>query len=222
MRDPLLIDLVALLAPIAGDSPVGPNLNSSPLFDNINDLRTTDDPGGVVDESIGKLREGQARVADWPKVIALCTKTLATKSKNLSLVAYLAEGLAREHGLQGVHDGILLLTGATERYWPKIYPQIVENGSVANSAGRSGKVNLDQESTGTIPRATLRGRNHPTVCPLVLAVFAQLPGSGRNNGRARPLRGPCHNLALGPAFRAHSKSTASPRTPASQSVLARG
>jgi hypothetical protein len=55
-------------------------------------------------------------------------------------------------------------------------------GSVANSTGRSGKVNLDQEPTGTIPRATLRGWNHLTVCSLVLAVFAQLPGSGGNNG----------------------------------------
>ncbi len=81
---------------------------------------------------------------------------------------------------------------------------------------------LDKETTGALPGATLRGRNHPTVCPLVLAVFAQLPGFGRNNVGARPLSGPCHDLALGPAFRAHSESTASPGTSASQSFLACG
>jgi hypothetical protein len=96
-----------------------------------------------------------------------------------------------------------------------IYPidKIDDVGSVANSAGRSGKVNFDQEPTGTILRATLRGRNHPTVCPPVLAVFPQLPGFGGNNCGARPLSGPCHYLALGPAFRAHSESTTPPRTP---------
>src|ERR1700722_9252850 len=95
-------------------------------------------------------------------------------------------------------------------------------GSVANSVGQSGKVNLDQTPTGAIPRATLRGRNHLTVCALVLAVFPQLPGFEGNNGGARPLRRPCHDLALGPAFRADSESAAPPRTPASQSFLARG
>jgi transposase, IS6 family len=48
----------------------------------------------------------------------------------------------------------------------------------------------------------------------VLAVFPQLPGFGGNDNGARPLGGPCHDLALGPAFRAHSESTAPSRTPA--------
>lgn len=127
MSEPVLIDLEALLAPIEGDSPAGPNLTRSPLFDKINELRTTDDPGGAVDESVGRLREGQARVADWPKAIALCKETLAGKSKDLTLVAWLSEGLARQHGLQGVLDGILLLKAANERLWPDLHPQIVDN-----------------------------------------------------------------------------------------------
>ena len=123
----VLLDLEALLAPIAGDSAVGPDLHHAPLFDKINELRTTDDPGGAVDESVGRLREGQARVADWGKVITQCKDALATKTKDLTLVTYLSEALAREHGLQGVHDSIALLKGVHERYWPEVHPQIVEN-----------------------------------------------------------------------------------------------
>src|ERR1041385_6937615 len=48
-----LLDLEALLAPIPGDSPTGTNLYGSPLFDKVNELRTTDDPEGMV----GTLRE---------------------------------------------------------------------------------------------------------------------------------------------------------------------
>jgi hypothetical protein len=95
-------------------------------------------------------------------------------------------------------------------------------GSVANSESRSGKVNLDPKTTRAIPRATLRGRNHPTVCPLVLAIFTQLPGFGGNNSGTRPLRGPCHDLALGPAFRTHSESAAPPPTSATESFLEGG
>ena len=127
MPEAVLVDLGALLAPIVGDSAVGPDLHHSPLFDKINELRTTDDPGGAVAESVGRLREGQARVADWGKVISQCKDALATKTKDLTLVAYLAEALAREHGLQGVHDGLLLLKGMHETYWPEVHPQIVEN-----------------------------------------------------------------------------------------------
>jgi hypothetical protein len=35
---------------------------------------------------------------------------------------------------------------------PELGDQCSPNGSVANSAGRSGKVNLDHETTGAIPR----------------------------------------------------------------------
>ncbi len=97
-----------------------------------------------------------------------------------------------------------------------------EPALLQTAQGRSGKVNFDQETTGTIPRAALRGRDHHTMCPLVLAVFPQLPGFGGNVNGARPLRRPCHDLALGPVFYAHSESTASPRTSASQSFLACG
>lgn len=128
MANVTLIDVEALLAPIANaESPAGADLNRSPLYDKINELRTTDDPGGAVDESVGRLREGQARVADFAKVITLCKETLATKTKDLTLVAYLTEALARKHGLPGIHDGIALLKGIHERYWAEMHPRVEGN-----------------------------------------------------------------------------------------------
>jgi type VI secretion system protein ImpA len=127
VADTVLLDLEALLAPIAGDSPVGQNLNHSQLYDKINELRTTDDPGGAVNEAVGRLREGQARVADWPKVISVCVDTLANKTKDLTMVVYLSEALVREHGLPAIHESIELLIGVQDRYWPDFYPQIVDN-----------------------------------------------------------------------------------------------
>ena len=69
-------------------------------------------------------------------------------------------------------------------------------------------------TTGTIQGTTFRSRNNPFVCPLVSPIRPQFPKSRRDDGGEEPVGGPCHNLALGQAFRAHSKSTASPRTPA--------
>ena len=64
---------------------------------------------------------------------------------------------------------------------------------------------------------SFRGRHFEDViiilCVRVVpAVFAELPRSERDDGRARTCRGPRHHLALGPALRSPPESAASPRT----------
>ena len=75
--------------------------------------------------------------------------------------------------------------------------------------GRSGSVKREPKPHGAVPRATLRGRDHHLVCSVVFALLAQLPRPGRNDDGTRPVGGPRHHMALGPALCAHFESAAS-------------
>jgi IS6 family transposase len=55
----------------------------------------------------------------------------------------------------------------------------------------------EAEQTGPLPWTPLRTRNHPHLCPLVLAVFAEPAGCRRVDGRALPHRRSHHGVALG-------------------------
>src|SRR5215469_12697424 len=58
------------------------------------------------------------------------------------------------------------------------------------------------EPAGTVQGTAFRSRDHCPMRPLVLAVWAQLPGPGGDDGGAQSPRRPCHYLALGAALRA--------------------
>lgn len=122
-----LLDVQALLAPVPGDARAGTDHQRTPLFDKINELRLNEDQGGAVDESVGRLREGQARVADWAKVSLLCQEALANKTKDLSLVTHLAESMTRQHGLGGLRESLDLAHGMLEQYWADAFPLIEDN-----------------------------------------------------------------------------------------------
>jgi hypothetical protein len=83
------------------------------------------------------------------------------------------------------------------------------SGSVANSAGRSGKVNLDQEPTGTIPRRHFGDG----IILLCVRWYLRYSLSYRDLEEITAERGLSVDhvtIRLGPAFRAHSESTAPP------------
>lgn len=117
---PEVIDVEALLAPVAGENPSGENLQYSGLHDEIREARRADD-----DLEQGNWKR-DLKTADWQQVYSLATEALADKTKDLQLCAWLAEALVKLHGLSGLRDGLKLMCGLHERFWDTIYPEIDE------------------------------------------------------------------------------------------------
>ncbi len=82
-----------LLNPISEDKPSGENLRYAPVYDKIKEARREDDdaPQG--------LWQRERKVADWPLTIKLIGETLATKTKDLQLVAWLTEAMLKREGI---------------------------------------------------------------------------------------------------------------------------
>ena len=113
-----LLDFDRLLAPVSPDLPSGENLQYSGLYDEIREARRADD----------QLEQGdwkrELKVADWDEVVALATDALLTKTKDLQICAWLAEGLTMTKGFAGCRDGLKLMKGLHADFWETCFPEI--------------------------------------------------------------------------------------------------
>ena len=119
-----VFNLDALLAPIAGENPSGENLQYSGLHDEIREARRADDdvPQG---EWVHELK-----IADWEKVAELSGESLAGKTKDLQIVAWLSEAAVNMNGFPGLRDSLKLATGFLESLWDTVYPEIDEGNDL--------------------------------------------------------------------------------------------
>jgi type VI secretion system protein ImpA len=108
-----LLDLEALLTPIPGDNPAGAALRYTGDYDEIKALLPKPDRDAF--EASGQ--EGQ-----WSKLVQVTTQKLRDKSKDLTIGAWLTEGLVHLHGFAGLRDGLTLLHGLCDRFWDNVYP----------------------------------------------------------------------------------------------------
>ncbi len=119
------VGVEALLQPIGGDAPSGEAMAFDPLMAEIRRLREADDPA---------LPQGDwerpLKVADWDRVRRLCADALRQRSKDLQLAAWWLEAALHLGQAQGLLDGIMLLDGLVERYWPGLHPAIGDDGDV--------------------------------------------------------------------------------------------
>ena len=128
MPSPAVLDLEALLAPIAGNNPAGESVRYAGVYDAIQEARRADD-----DLNKGEWQT-EAKVADWRAVINLATEALGTKCKDLQIGAWLVEALSKRHGFAGLTEGLNLLRELQEQFWDGLYPQI-EDGDLEFRAG---------------------------------------------------------------------------------------
>jgi type VI secretion system protein ImpA len=112
-----------LLNPIAGDNPSGANLRYAPVFDKIKEARREED-----DAPQGDWKR-ERKVADSKTVLKLAGETLATKSKDLQLAAWITEAQLRMEGFSGLRQGLDLFRGLIENFWDTLYPEI-EDGDL--------------------------------------------------------------------------------------------
>jgi type VI secretion system protein ImpA len=117
---PSVIDIEAMLQPIEGENPAGESLQYSGLYDEIREARRADDKFAQGDW------QSDIKVADWRQVISLAVPALTTRTKDLQIGGWLAEGLAKNHGFVGARDSFRLMQGLHERFWDYLYPEIDE------------------------------------------------------------------------------------------------
>lgn len=115
-----LLDFDRMLSPVSADQPSGESLQYSGLYDEIREARRADD----------QLEQGdwkrELKVADWDEAVALATEALLSKTKDLQVGAWLAEGLTMLHGFAGCRDGIKLMKGLHAEFWDTCFPEIDE------------------------------------------------------------------------------------------------
>ncbi len=119
-----MIDVEKLLAPISDESPTGVDLRYTDgdlTFSQIGENRSAEDPALAI--------EGDAKTANWPAVARQCEEALANKSKDLELVAFLAEALAHTQGFPGVRDGLRLAKEMIQAHWERLHPGF-EDGEI--------------------------------------------------------------------------------------------
>jgi type VI secretion system protein ImpA len=145
-------DLEALLAPIPGDVPQGPDIredfSAASPYNRLRDARSE-----ARDAERGQ-DAGDADARDpgplWRTVRELATKTLAETAKDLEVAAWLTEALVRSHGLAGLTAGARVMAGLAEQYWDGLYPMPDDYGMetrvspVTGLNGRDGNGSLIQ------------------------------------------------------------------------------
>jgi len=157
MPTPPVIDIESLLQPIAGESPVGPDLraDASPgsAYYRVKDARTAARAAERADIS----GEATAPAEEWRTVLDEAPTLIGTISKDLEIAAWYAEALLRYAGFAGLRDGFNLIAGLVDRFWDGIYPSPDEDGAETTIGPIAGLNGSGGEGTliVAIQRATL-------------------------------------------------------------------
>ncbi|NDY91350.1 type VI secretion system protein TssA [Ideonella livida] len=120
---PMLFEPDALLAPLAGPDPAGPDLRYDRVMGEIRLAREADDPSLPQGEWERPLKK-----ADWPGVVLLCTHVLRERSKDLQVAAWLTDAWVHLYGLDGLAAGLTILNGLVAQHWDGLHPRVDADG----------------------------------------------------------------------------------------------
>jgi len=143
MATPETVEIATLLAPISAELPAGPWLRDDPVYD---ELKNAARGGGR-----SQFEAAEAEPPDWRGLMRLASTTLATRSKDLQIAAWLTEALTRMNGFPGLRDGFRVLRELQQTFWDTLHPQI-EDGDTEFRAGLLSYLN---ESSAVSARESL-------------------------------------------------------------------
>src|ERR1039457_293060 len=118
------IDIEALLQPIPGGLPSGPDLRYHPISDQIKEARREE-----ADISQG-VWQHDVKAADYPLVLKLCKDALGKRGKDLQIAGWLTEALLKLEGFAGLRQGLQLIYRLLDTYWDSVYPQMDDDGDL--------------------------------------------------------------------------------------------
>jgi type VI secretion system protein ImpA len=113
------LDIESLLAPLAGDSTCGANLEYDPAFQALEEAAA-----GKPERQYDKVYP--AEPPDWPAVRELAL-ALATRTRDLRIAVWLVRSAARVEAFGGVVQGLQLLLGLIDRHWDQVHPALDTN-----------------------------------------------------------------------------------------------
>ena len=120
---PKLFSAADLLAPFTGsEGPAGEDLLFSNVYGQLKELARSDEEAVLFKEGDKfKPKEGW-KSADWRAVEKLTLEVLGKRAKDLRVAGYLARALANRAGLQGMREGLWLLTELQDKLWDCLQP----------------------------------------------------------------------------------------------------
>ena len=124
-----------LLNPIPGQNPSGQNLRYDPVYDKIKEARRAEEEIQLSEEASKRdVWASAVKKADFIQVTKLATESLAKKTKDLQIAAWLTEALIAQERIPGLTQGLELLRGLMENFWDTLYPEI-EDGDLEMRVG---------------------------------------------------------------------------------------
>jgi type VI secretion system protein ImpA len=120
-KETFLMDMDAILAPLAGDNPSGENLRYTEVYDAIQEARRADD---LLDQGDW---QHEVKTSDWNTVFSLCLDALSTRTKDLQIAAWLLESLTVVKGFEGVRLGLTVINQFLDVFWASLYPEIEDD-----------------------------------------------------------------------------------------------
>jgi len=109
------LDLEALLTPVGGDAPCGPDLEYDIDFFELQRLEA-----GVADRMLGG-REIPGLPPDWPEVHRRAVQLLG-RTKDLRLAVILARAATCSNGFRGAAEGLRLVARLLAQWWDGVHP----------------------------------------------------------------------------------------------------
>jgi type VI secretion system protein VasJ len=99
-----------LLAPFEGENPCGESARYEPEYEQL-------------ETEIAKETSLTGGHVDWSEVVALATKILQEKSKDLLVASYYTFGKFSLDGYRGLSESLLVLNGMIQDYWEQMFPE---------------------------------------------------------------------------------------------------
>jgi type VI secretion system protein ImpA len=112
-----------LLAPISAEAPAGTSLRYEGTYERVREARREDDPS--IPQGVW---ERPLKTASPSVATRLCDEALASRTKDLQLAVWLADGWGHLEGLRGITRGIALVLGLCERFWETMFPELDGDG----------------------------------------------------------------------------------------------
>jgi len=112
-----MIDVSALLMPLSSEDPSGPNLEYDKAYLELERLARF-----KPEQQIGKTIV-PAEEPDW-RAVEKAAVELFSSTKDLRIANHLAKALLNTGGLPGFAQGLAVLRGLVEAFWPSVHPQL--------------------------------------------------------------------------------------------------